>query len=85
MPIKKDNFIRDIVSEVEEDNVAVFSGAGLSMPDGFVSWKGLLKPIAEELGLDVEKEYDLIESLNSLLYLLFIIYLIHFLFYIRTI
>lgn len=60
MPINKDIFIRDILKELEEDNVAVFAGAGLSMPAGFVSWKELLRPIAEELNLDIEKEYDLV-------------------------
>lgn len=41
MPIKKDIFISEILKELEEENVAVFAGAGLSMPAGYVSWKGL--------------------------------------------
>lgn len=53
-------FVNDILKALEEENVAVFAGAGLSMPAGFVSWKGLLKPIAIELGLDIDKEYDLV-------------------------
>ena len=60
MKIKKENFIKNIVRELEDENVAVFAGAGLSMPAGFVNWETLLKPIAEELDLEVEKESDLI-------------------------
>ncbi len=60
MPIDKNIFIRDILKELEEENVAVFAGAGLSMPAGYVSWEELLKPIAEELGIDIKKEYDLV-------------------------
>ena len=60
MPINKSIFIRDIIKELEEENVAVFAGAGLSMPAGYVSWGELLKPIAEELGIDIKKEYDLV-------------------------
>lgn len=47
MPIDKHIFIRYILKELEEENVAVFAGAGLSMPAGYVSWEELLKPIAE--------------------------------------
>ena len=43
-----------------EDNLAIFAGAGLSAPAGFVSWPELLRPIAEELELEVEKETDLV-------------------------
>ena len=60
MPINKDFFIKDILKELEEENVAVFVGAGLSMPAGYVSWNELLRPIAEEIGLSIEKEYDLV-------------------------
>lgn len=60
MPLSKEIFVRDILKELEEENVAVFAGAGLSMPAGYVSWSQLLKPIAEEIGLNIEKEYDLV-------------------------
>lgn len=60
MPIKKDVFIAEILKELEEENVALFAGAGLSMPAGYVGWGELLKPIAEEIGLDISKEYDLV-------------------------
>jgi hypothetical protein len=41
-------------------NAAVFAGAGLSAPAGYVDWRSLLREIAEEVGLDVDKEHDLI-------------------------
>jgi hypothetical protein len=53
-------FISDFVSELSDDNVAIFAGAGLSAPSGFVDWKGLMKDFSDQIGLDVEKEEDLI-------------------------
>ena len=41
-------------------NAAVFAGAGLSRAAGFVDWKGLLRGVAHELRLDIEKETDLV-------------------------
>lgn len=55
-----DLFIRDYLKEVREDNAAVFAGAGLSAAAGFVNWRDLLRPIAEELSLDIDKENDLV-------------------------
>jgi hypothetical protein len=43
-----------------ENNVAVFAGAGMSKSAGFVNWADLLRDIATELGLSVDKEHDLI-------------------------
>jgi hypothetical protein len=39
---------------------SVFIGAGLSVPAGYVDWKTLLRPLAEDVGLDVAKEHNLI-------------------------
>lgn len=55
-----DAFVRTFSKEVEEGNAAVFVGAGLSRPAGFVDWRMLLKSMAEEIGLDVEKETNLV-------------------------
>lgn len=46
--------------EIEEGVLAIFAGAGFSRDAGFVDWKTLLKPIADDLDLDVEKEWDLV-------------------------
>jgi hypothetical protein len=54
------SFIRSYSKAVEAGDAGVFAGAGLSRPAGFVDWKGLLKEIALDLGLDIDKESDLI-------------------------
>lgn len=53
-------FIDRYVKELRENNAAVFIGAGFSKSAGFVDWKGLLRGIADELELDINKEYDLV-------------------------
>ena len=42
------------------DNAAVFAGAGLSITPGYVDWHGLLRELIQDLGLDPEKEHDLV-------------------------
>lgn len=58
--VTKKTLIRNLVKELKAENLAIFAGAGLSMPAGFVNWKNLLKEIAEELELDIDKETDLV-------------------------
>lgn len=54
-------FVEIYTKAIKEDNAAIFAGAGLSSGAGFVNWKQLLTNIADELGLNVEKEqHDLI-------------------------
>lgn len=53
-------FINDYIVEINSGDAAIFAGAGLSAASGFVNWKGLLKDLADELKLDIEKEDDLI-------------------------
>lgn len=57
--ISKEQFIREFVRAIENDNAAIFAGAGLSVASGCCNWKTLLEEMANEIGLDVEKEYDL--------------------------
>lgn len=45
---------------LDEGVAAFFVGAGLSHVAGFVDWRGLIRDIAEELHLDVDRETDLI-------------------------
>lgn len=54
------SFIRNYVKAIKESNAAIFAGAGLSQPAGFVNWKELMKEFAEDLSLDIDKETDLI-------------------------
>lgn len=53
-------FVASFLAEIEAGNAAIFAGAGLSAPAGFVDWANLVRPLAEELHLDVEKESDLV-------------------------
>ena len=55
-----DRFIEDFLKEIKEENAAIFAGAGLSAPVGFVNWQDLLRPLAEDIHLDVEREHDLV-------------------------
>jgi NAD-dependent SIR2 family protein deacetylase len=56
----KEDFVSKFLKELNEDNAAVFIGAGLSKAAGYVDWPGLLSQVAEGLGLDVTKETDLV-------------------------
>jgi len=53
-------FIKDFVNDLANNNAAIFAGAGMSKAAGYVNWSELLEDIAEELGLKIDKEYDLI-------------------------
>lgn len=59
--VSVEQFVEDFVNELRERNVAIFAGAGMSVDAGFVDWKGLLRPLADELQLDVEREHDLVK------------------------
>ena len=53
-------FIREYTRELHNNNAAIFAGAGLSMASGYVDWHGLLRELIQDLGLDPEKEHDLV-------------------------
>jgi hypothetical protein len=53
-------FYRDVIKELETGTLSIFAGAGLSVDAGHVNWKNLLQDITEDLGLDYNKETDLI-------------------------
>jgi len=56
----KEQLISEYSEKLMDGSAALFAGAGLSMPAGFVNWKDLLRGIATDLGLAVDREYDLI-------------------------
>lgn len=60
MAVRKEELIRNYAKAIREGNAAIFGGAGLSRPSGFVDWKGLLRPLASDIGLDVDKETDML-------------------------
>lgn len=57
---QQESFIKNYLKKIINGEAAIFAGAGLSVGNGYVDWRGLLKDIAEEIELDVDKEFDLI-------------------------
>lgn len=55
------DFKKQYTKAIQEGYAAIFAGAGLARPSGFVDWKELLRELAEEIHLDVDKEADLVE------------------------
>lgn len=53
-------FVRTYVKAIQDSNAAIFAGAGLSRPAGYVDWKELLREVAEDLQLDIDIEVDLL-------------------------
>lgn len=53
-------FIRQYGDALASRDAALFVGAGVSRAAGFVDWKSLLRDIAVDLGLDVDRETDLV-------------------------
>lgn len=60
MPLKRAAFLDAYQKALDEGVAAAFIGAGMSVPAGYIDWKGLLREIAEELDLDIDDESDLI-------------------------
>ncbi|ELP8743454.1 SIR2 family protein, partial [Staphylococcus pseudintermedius] len=54
------SFIKNYLEEIQDGRAAIFAGAGLSVDVGVVSWKELLREAANEIGIDVDKEHDLV-------------------------
>jgi hypothetical protein len=59
--MKKKDFISNYSQAVYEGYAAIFTGAGTSVGAGFVDWKELVRPFAEEIELDIDKETDLVK------------------------
>jgi hypothetical protein len=58
--ISKSEMLKQFAKELQSGDAALFVGAGLSKASGFVDWKGLLRDVASELRLDIDREHDLI-------------------------
>ena len=55
MPTFLDNYLNAVINK----HAAIFAGAGLSIPAGFVDYRALIKQLAEDVGLDSYREHDL--------------------------
>jgi len=53
--IDKHVFIKKIAEKCRNDDLAIFLGAGMSVDAGLPSWKSLFLPLADELGIDIDK------------------------------
>jgi hypothetical protein len=58
--ISKEQFLKEYSRALDDGNAAFFAGAGTSAASSMVDWRGLLREIADGLGLDVDEESDLI-------------------------
>lgn len=50
----------NIVEALKNGGLSIFAGAGLSAASGYVDWKQLLKPMCEQLGLNINMDLTLI-------------------------
>ena len=55
----KNTFIHRFADDISKGNAAVFGGAGMSVPSGTKDWKSLMKPLADELGIELTDSTDL--------------------------
>lgn len=60
MPLTRQQLVADYVSAMRDGDAALFIGAGMSRPAGYLDWKNLLRECALELGLDIDREHDLV-------------------------
>jgi hypothetical protein len=51
---------REFTNAIKNKTAAIFAGAGLSCSCGFVNWKDLLRDLANDIRLDVDREDDLV-------------------------
>lgn len=58
--ITKEAFIKEFTEKLKFERASLFIGSGLSRQAGYATWKDTLRSCAEEMGLDVDKEEDLI-------------------------
>lgn len=58
--MQRERFLERFSKEIDDGTAAVFAGAGLSVSAGYVDWKKLLADVAHDLGLDIDREDDLV-------------------------
>lgn len=58
MEVLREVLIKKFAQAIREGNAGIFAGAGLSRASGYVDWKNLLRPLAKNVKLDIEKEKD---------------------------
>ena len=58
--MERERFVDLYATALDQGDAALFVGAGMSRPAGFIDWRELLRGLAEDLGLDIDRESDLI-------------------------
>lgn len=58
--IERQSFLKEYTDALREGTAALFVGAGVSQAAGYVNWKELLREIATDLDLDIDRESDLV-------------------------
>lgn len=58
--LPRETFYADFGKAIDRGTAAAFVGAGMSVPAGYVDWRRLMRGFAEELGLDLDIEQDLV-------------------------
>lgn len=56
----KEMFIKEFSEKLKCEKASLFIGSGISRKAGYANWKDILRECAEEIGLNVDKENDLI-------------------------
>lgn len=51
--MERKEFTKEIAIKCQNNEVALFLGAGMSSNAGLPSWKKLFEPLARELGIDI--------------------------------
>lgn len=54
------DLIKNYVAAMHDRNAALFVGAGMSKSAGYVDWNSLMLECAQEIGLDLKREHDLV-------------------------
>lgn len=58
--MNRKEFVKEIAAKCQNNETALFLGAGMSSNAGLPSWKKLFEPLAREIGIDIDKtEYQL--------------------------
>lgn len=53
------HYLNIMVDKIESEHLSVFAGAGVSINSGFVDWKGLMKPIIDQLNVSPDMDLAL--------------------------
>ena len=63
-------FTKEIALRCQNNEAALFLGAGMSNNAGLPSWKKLFEPLAREIGIDLENTnyqlYDIMQTIKGL-------------------